>query len=81
MKKIFLVAVLSVIIAGSNSKAMAQEPGEQPLQELFQTEVVYPQEKGALQFTSAASFSNVNKKLSSDVAVEYGLRFAISPTE
>jgi hypothetical protein len=76
MKKILFVVVLAVFIGGSNFKAMAQEPGDQPLQELFQTEVVYPQDKGALQFTSTASFSNVNKKLSNDVAVEYGLTHA-----
>jgi hypothetical protein len=72
MKKILFITVLAALI-GFDSVALAQEPGVEPLQELFQTEVVYPQEKGALQFTSTAIFSNVKRKFSNDVGVEYGL--------
>jgi hypothetical protein len=72
MKRILLIAVLVALVVGSSSAAIAQKQRDQPLQELFQTEVVYLQEKGSLQFTWASNFSNVNKKFSNDLAVEYG---------
>src|SRR6267143_5770434 len=73
MKKLLLIAVLLALTAGFGSKAMAQIVRDQPLQEVFQTELVYPQEKGALQFKSASTFGRVNKKFSHELAVEYGL--------
>src|SRR3979409_1295260 len=76
MKKLLFIAVLLALTAGSNSKAMAQIVRDQPLQEVFQTELVYPQEKGAFQFTSASTFGTVNKKFSHELAVEYGLTHA-----
>lgn len=47
------VAALILIFACG---ARAQEGGGQPLQELFQTELVYPQEKGEAQLTFSPSF-------------------------
>lgn len=71
MKKILFMAALAATVVGFGSEAMAQR--DQPLQELFQTEIVYPQEKSAFQLTSASNFSNLNKKFSNDLSVEYGL--------
>jgi hypothetical protein len=76
MKKMLLIAVLLALTAGFESDAMAQNETEQPLQEVFQTELVYPQEKGALQFSSTSTFGSVNKKFSNDLNVEYGLTHA-----
>jgi hypothetical protein len=76
MKKILFIAGLLALAAGFESEAVAQDERDQPLQEVFQTELVYPQEKGAFQFTTASTFSLVNKKFSSDLAVEYGLTHA-----
>ena len=76
MKKILFIAGLLALTAGFESEAVAQDERDQPLQEVFQTELVYPQEKGAFQFTTASTFSLVNKKFSSDLAVEYGLTHA-----
>jgi hypothetical protein len=76
MKKLLFIAVLLALTAGFNSKAIAQVVRDQPLQEVFQTELVYPQEKGAFQFTSASTFGTVNKKFSHELAVEYGLTHA-----
>lgn len=76
MKNVLFTAMLTMTIVGSGSAAFAQAERDQPLQELFQTEVVYPQEKGAFQFMSAANFSRGNQKFSSDLTVEYGLTHA-----
>src|SRR5258706_10258469 len=73
MKKMLLIVGLLALTLGLDSEALAQEEKDQPLQEVFQTEMVYPQEKGALQFSSALTFGRVNKKFSNDLALEYGL--------
>jgi hypothetical protein len=76
MKKMLLIAVLLALILGSKSAAMAQSETGQPVEEVFQTELVYPQEKGVFQFTSASTLGRVNKKFSNEFAVEYGLTHA-----
>ena len=73
MKKNLFIGVLLALFAGFGSATMAQGEKDQPLQGVFQTELVYPQEKGAFQFTSASNFSNANKKFSNDLTIEYGL--------
>jgi hypothetical protein len=73
MKEMLLIAVLLALSPGFGSDAMAQEERDQPVQEVFQTELVYPQEKGAFQLTSASTFGKVNKKFSNELSVEYGL--------
>jgi hypothetical protein len=75
-KNILFIAALAALIVGFDPTAIAQEQRDQPLQELFQTEVVYPQEKGAFQFASTSNFSKVNKKFSNDLTVECGLTHA-----
>jgi hypothetical protein len=72
-KKKLSHAVLAALLVGFGSAALAQAQQDQPLQELFQTETVYPQEKGALQLSSVVNFSRMNQKFSNDLAVEYGL--------
>lgn len=76
MKTEPFITVLLAIIFGCGSTAVAQQQPEQPLQELFQSETVYPQEKGAFQLTLASQFGNVSKKFSNDLTVEYGLTHA-----
>jgi hypothetical protein len=76
MKKILLIAVLLASTVGFESAAMAQSETGQPVEEVFQTELVYPQEKGTFQFTSASTLGRVNKKFSNELAVEYGLTHA-----
>jgi hypothetical protein len=76
MKKMLLIAVLLALSAGFGSEGMAQDDRNQPVQEVFQTELVYPQEKGAFQFTSASTFGRVNKKFSNELSLEYGLTHA-----
>ena len=75
MKKMLFVVVLLALVS-FDSEAMAQEESDQPLQGVFQTELVYPQEKGAFQFTSTSTFARGNKKFSNDLTVEYGLTHA-----
>ena len=67
MKKMLFVVVLLALVS-FDSEAMAQEESDQPLQGVFQTELVYPQEKGAFQFTSTSTFARGNKRFSNDPA-------------
>jgi hypothetical protein len=55
--------------------ARAQTAGERPLQELFQTETVYSQDKGETQLTLVSRFSkSAGRKLfENPVALEYGI--------
>lgn len=76
MKTALFILTLATLIVGFRSAAMAQDHVDQPLQQVFQTELVYPQEKGAFQLTSAATFGRENKKFSNDLALEYGLTHA-----
>lgn len=48
---------------------------EQPLQEVFQTELVYPQEEGEVQFTLAPKFSEGDDRdiIQIPIIVEYGI--------
>lgn len=45
-----------IFILALSPNTWAQQQKEQPLQELFQTEIVYPQQKGEIQFTLAPRF-------------------------
>jgi hypothetical protein len=76
MKRMLFIAVLLALTLGFGSEAMSQNERDQSLQEVFQTELVYPQEKGAFQFTSTSTFGRVNKRFSRQVNVEYGLTHA-----
>src|SRR4029077_682712 len=42
-------------------------------QGVFQTELVYPQEKGSFQLTSSFTFSKANNEFANDLTLEYGL--------
>jgi len=55
--------------------AAAQESETQPLQELFLTETVYPQERGELQFTFGTRIDRASREQSSllPFSVEYGI--------
>jgi hypothetical protein len=67
-----LMLSLSVATKSQQQSDSGQSPS-QPLQEVFQSELVYPQEKGALQFTSTSSFGRVGRKFSHEVSLEYGI--------
>jgi len=62
--------------AGDDDQQSAtQGTYEQPLQEVFQTELVYPQERGEVQLTFAPQFAAENKRdlLRYSLEIEYGL--------
>jgi hypothetical protein len=73
VKKTLFIAVIVALSLGHTTRSMAQAGGEEPVQEVFQTELVYPQEKGAFQLTSSFTFSKADKELSNDLTLEYGL--------
>jgi hypothetical protein len=73
MKRMLLIVLLLALTVGFGSDAIGQGDRDQPVQEVFQTELVYPQEKGAFQFTSASTFGRVNTKFLNELSVEYGL--------
>jgi len=69
--------VLASLVATPTISTAAQQEAErrQPLQELIQTEVVYPQEKRELQLTVGSRFDNErdSDSLAVPVSLEYGL--------
>lgn len=69
------VVVLAMMVAAIPCRARAQDEKPQPLQELFLTEVVYPQEKGETQLTfgSLVDRSHANHAAVFEGSVEYGL--------
>jgi hypothetical protein len=74
--KLFSTAVLCAItLLIVQQSARAQATDERPLQELFQTEAVYSQERGETQFTLVSKFSkNSNsRRFENLVALEYGI--------
>src|SRR5258705_2669040 len=72
MKTLFTVVLLAVS-RGQATRAMAQAGSDEHPQGVFQTELVYPQEKGSFQLTSSFRFSDADKDFSNDLALEYGL--------
>jgi hypothetical protein len=73
MRKILFMGVLLALSLGHTSLLWAQAASDQPLQEVFQTELVYPQEKGAFQLTSSFTLNPASRELSNDLTIEYGL--------
>jgi len=73
MKKTLFTAVLLALSLGHATRSMAQAGSDEHPQGVFQTELVYPQEKGAFQLTSSFTFSKADKEFSNDLALEYGL--------
>ena len=73
MKKTLLTAAILALSLGHTALSMAQAGTDERPQEVFQTELVYPQEKGAFQLTSSFTFSNAEKEFSNDLTLEYGL--------
>ena len=66
---------VSLLAGGVLHAETEQEEGEQPVQDLFQSILVYPQERNELQFTSSPSFrkgQDENQWLL-PLAVEYGV--------
>jgi hypothetical protein len=74
-KLIFAVALCAIILLTAPTSAPAQTAGERPLQELFQTETVYSQDKSETQVTFVSKFSkSAGRKLfENSVALEYGI--------
>ena len=73
MKKTLFSVILLAVSLGQATRSMAQAGSDQHPQGVFQTELVYPQEKGAFQLTSSFTFSKANKEFSNDLTLEYGL--------
>lgn len=73
MKKALFTAVILALSLGHTANSLAQTSDDEPLQEVFQTELVYPQEKGAFQLTSSFTFSKATNEFSNDLSLEYGL--------
>jgi hypothetical protein len=68
------VCVFALLIAVQPAVCRAQTPSNQPLQEAFQTELVYPQERGELQLTTGLTSAwNDSSRLHWPLQVEYGL--------
>jgi hypothetical protein len=71
----FWSVILTIASLISFGKVNAQSSETQPLQEVFQTELVYPQEKGEFQLTFAPRFSRRDDERTTDLPVrlEYGI--------
>jgi hypothetical protein len=76
MKRRFsILVILFAAFLGSIPPAHAQSNNEQQVQEVFQTELVYPQQKGELQLTTGLTFrKNLRVRLVQvPVSLEYGI--------
>ncbi len=76
VKELLSIVALSTLLGFSaNSGVGAQEGKEQPLQEVFQTELVYPQEKGEIQLTLAPRFREGDSRdiIQIPLTIEYGI--------
>lgn len=75
MKNFPTIALCATVFFALQTVALAQTPNEQPLQELFQTETVYPQEKGETQLTFVSKFSRnrEHRLFEMPLGIEYGL--------
>ena len=72
-----VLTVVSLIIAGA-FETWAMEYNHdvpQPIQELFQTEAVYPQQEGELQFTLLPPYRNspTREKVEIPMSMEFGI--------
>jgi hypothetical protein len=76
MKPTLKCLALAILILSSSTLCVSQqEKKEQPIQEVFQSELVYPQEKGELQltFSSTMSRSTSARLFQTPLTIEYGL--------
>lgn len=76
MKNLFLIfALFLVTFHHALGQSADKLKTEQPLQEVFQTELVYPQEKGEFQLTFAPRFSrkDAERTVETPVRLEYGI--------
>lgn len=78
MRWIFVVIVLVCLQFHADlvwAQTEAEEEHEQPLQEVFQTELVYPQEKNEIQLTLRPQFSNGRDEnlFALPFTIEYGI--------
>jgi hypothetical protein len=83
MKKLIFMALPLMLVIGLGSASMAQdrkdsskeEEDEQPIQEVFQAELVYPQDAGEIQLTLTSRFNRAGEQngLSNNLTVEYGI--------
>lgn len=72
MREIVLVVLLTALTLVLSSEAIAQDQSDPPIQEVFRSELVYPQEKGVFQLTSTTAFRK-HKAVSNVISIEYGL--------
>lgn len=71
--------ILLAMLAFSSQVFSDAIEAEQPLQEVFQSELVYPQEQGELQFTFSPEYADgdEHQQWSFPVVIEYGLTDAL----
>lgn len=74
-RQFYIVLALAALIHSVNAQSSTNQTENQPLQEVFQTELVYPQEKGEFQLTFAPRFSRKDDERKTDLPVrlEYGI--------
>jgi hypothetical protein len=70
-----LLLPIQAAVAFENSPAAETSPARRPIEELFQTELVYPQQRGEMQVTLAPSFHREREQdlWRAPVGLEYGL--------
>ena len=73
-RKIFVIAFVALNFIAANGQTTNRQT-EQPLQEVFQTELVYPQEKGEFQITVAPRFDRRDGERREELParLEYGI--------
>lgn len=80
-KQLIILAMATAVIFSTGPTALGaaahekKEGREQPIKELFQTDLVYPQEKGEVQLTLAPRFHRAGKSrsLMFPLRIEYGI--------
>ena len=82
MKKLLFVILPVMLVMSLGTASLAQdqtdqskEEEEQPVQEVFQSEVVYPQDTGEIQLTLTSRFNRAGEQngLSNHLTLEYGI--------
>lgn len=75
VRTFLLIVFIALNFVGTNGQTTDSSPEKQPLQEVFQTELVYPQEKGELQITFAPRFSRRESERQTEfpTRLEYGI--------
>ena len=72
--QIYVRTLIAALVLGISTTVMAQEVDEQPIQEVFRTQLVYPQERGEVQLTFTSRFGKRDgHSMFQTPSVEYGI--------